>query len=135
MAIIISNDGLVFFLQVKVPYLNGMVLHLYQNDTPTDQFNTIDDFEEATFPGYAAVDLTEWTDAYLNPDALGETDYPAVVFTCTSAILPNDIYGYYVTDAGNETVYFWERNAAAPITIDDDGKTYTVILQFLEGTI
>jgi hypothetical protein len=133
--IVIFTDALLDLLALKVPTLDELYLRLYKNDLVPDRYSGVDDFVEADFTGYAAVGFVSWGTPFLNADDDAEVDHDPIVFTQTGTATTNNIYGYFVTDGAGTTLWFSERNPAAPAAMDTTGKTYTVIPKFIEAII
>lgn len=101
-------------------------LHLYKNDVTPGVGMVIGDFDECDFDGYAPQDYANWSAAAYIP---GNDEYNSspdpVVFTAGAAIVPQDVYGVFVTDSFGNLVWA-ERDPVAPQTMSNPGDTYTV---------
>jgi hypothetical protein len=81
--------------------LMGVKLHLYQNNLVFNPDTVVlADLVEATFATYAAVVLT-WDTPSVSDDGHPEIHSDRVTWRPTSSATPNDIYGYYITDAAS----------------------------------
>lgn len=84
--------------------LAGAELHLYTNNLVFDPTTVvIGDLTEATFNTYAAVALT-WDAPSVSDDGHAEIMSQQVTFRPTDALVPEDVYGFYVTDAGGDLI-------------------------------
>lgn len=107
-------------------------VHLFQNNffpLPTSQLS---DFVEATFSGYAASGAVHWGSGYYDVNGKPTVNTPEVPFLAASPLLiPNTIYGYYITDSGaGTTLYFAERfPAPIPVVIPHQSVILIPVLQ------
>ena len=101
-------------------------LHLFANNFVPQPGSVPADFTEATFDGYAALNITAWGTVHLLPSnqpAVAPTT--TIAFTPTGSLTPNTIYGYYIKDpAGN--IIIAER-FPSPVVLNGTGTT----LQFV----
>lgn len=134
MAIVISPGGLIDLLTYKLPYLGSLRIHLFKNNlTPTED-TILEDFVEANFDGYAAQDLDDWGAPFLNVDVQAQVYAGLHVWTATGGVTPNSIYGYYCTSGDDLLLAYSDRNAGAPVLIDAEGESYSVLPTFIEAT-
>lgn len=127
--LVACRDFLIALLDADVSMFNDMTLRLYQNDyTPLDT-SDVSDFTEATFSGYAAIATNAWGGAFLNASNITEIDETLRTFTHNGGGTNNNIYGYYLTDAGGNLTYA-ERYSGAPVAMDANGKTFSVVPRF-----
>lgn len=89
----------------------GALVHLFKNDLVPAPNTVLADFTEADFDGYAASAAIVWGDPYQNELNQSTILGDAKTFTATGATTPNDIYGYYITDAGGTELLLSERFA------------------------
>jgi len=104
-------------------------VRLYKNDyTPTDT-DTVANYVEADFNGYSAQAAVGWSAA--TGDGLGRafTQATQLVYTKAAGGTTNQIYGYYVTDAGGNLLWA-ERDPNAPIPMVNTGDQYKVTPRF-----
>lgn len=80
-----------------VHYLHSV--HLFKNDINPSNLDVVGLYDEATFSGYASINLTMGA-AYLNAYAIGEVDSTLNSFTSTGASPVNTVYGAFILDAG-----------------------------------
>lgn len=128
MTLVFQEDGLKLFNDTFLASIGStLVLRLFQNDTTPTIDSVLADFTEATFSNYAAQTFTPFVPSlYIRPRAVSKGTAP--VFTKLGPT-GNDIYGYYITDAGNTKLLWSERDPNAPIPMNVDGSTYGVIPQ------
>lgn len=121
--LVIASDHLTEFLQTDIQtYLETLTYHLFQNNLTPTAASRIGDFTESTFPGYASEATPIWSAPAL-VGGVAETTSAQITFSCTGGGGQN-VYGYYVTDAGNTLVYS-ERYAGAPVNMVN-GAAYAV---------
>jgi len=102
----------------------GLKLNLFKNDyTPVStSINT--DFTVADFTGYAEKTIArgDWGAAATNGSDKGESIADDQTWSPTSA---QDVYGYYVSPASDNTVILWAEKFAAAVSLTS-GDTFTV---------
>lgn len=104
----------------------GMYCRLFTNNYTPLESSVVSDFTQATFTGYAAIQLTSWsTPAYSSGKA--RTSNAVITFTNTGGSSAT-IYGYYVTDSGNTNLFFAERDPLGPITLNP-GDSYAITIE------
>lgn len=113
MALKFSTPGLIDVLQEYKATLNTLTLRLYKNDYTPDEDSISADFTEANFAGYSAQATDNWGDAEEGDGAYAQIEEEAHLFVTTGATAGNSIYGYWLTDAGDNNVYA-ERFQAGP---------------------
>jgi hypothetical protein len=112
---------------------NGVALHLhlFVNDyTPTTS-DTIANYTEATFTGYALANITAWA-AQATAAHVASIQAAAKTFTRTATGTTQNVYGYYVTKGDNTTLCWAERDPNAPIPLTNNGDSYTVTPRLTE---
>ena len=135
MAIVVNNVAKVTLMQIFVSTFNTYVLRLFVNNHTATETDTVTNFTEATFPGYAAKNLTSWGSAFLNSNTQGETDETVRVFTQTSVPgSPQTVYGYYITD-GSGNLIWAENNPAGGQLLNAAPQTYTVLPRFMDDDL
>ncbi len=94
--------------------------HLYTNDLDPDLETVLEDLVEATFPGYSAQIVQQWTPPILvGADAASYGD--PVLWERSVSGLPQTIYGYYVTAGPTSDLLWAERRAAGPVVVSAAG--------------
>ena len=111
MSLLVPNVGnaLALGLICNKTTQGNLKLHLFKSNTTPSATDTVSTYTESTAAGYAAVSLTgsNWTIS--TTSNVTTATYPAQTFTYTAA---ENVYGYYVTDAGSTTVLFAEAFAS-----------------------
>lgn len=108
---------------------NNVFLALFQNDKTPANGDVLADYTVCDFDGYATKSLNNFS----IPITVAGRAYIAEalqVFLATGGVTPNDVYGYYVIDAGGTTVLWAERFPGAPISINAAGQTVPVTPSF-----
>jgi hypothetical protein len=109
-------------------------LHLYSNNhTPTTS-DTVSNYTECTFTGYAAQDVSGWSYDTV-ASHVADMIATANTFTRTATGTSQNIYGYYVTDAAGTTLYFAELDPAGPRVVTNNGDTYTVTCKITDQVL
>ena len=104
----------------------GVFCRLYTNNYTPVETSTTGNFTQASFTGYAAIQLNNWsTPAYSS--GKGVTTNAVVTFTNSSGS-PVTIYGYFCSDTTNTNLWFAERDASAPITLNP-GDSYAITIE------
>lgn len=125
MAVAICEGGLVSLAQQWKTFLNSCTLRLFQNNHVPASTDTVANYTEATFTGYAAIATVSWGNAYLNGALLGEIDEVNRTFTQTANTVTNTIFGYYITDVGGNLI-FAESNPLGGFNMNAAGLVYIV---------
>lgn len=127
--------GRVQKVQAMRSYLNTLFLHLYKNPRGTPVLtDTISDYSECTFAGYAPVALVAWGTAYTNAIFQGQIDETLRIFTRTTTGSPETVYGYYITDASGNLVMVQEGNPLGTV-LTNAGDGYAVLPRCALGTL
>lgn len=116
--------------QIITAVLDDCTLRLYVNNHVPANGDTIADYTEATFPGYAAIPFGSWPAASLNPSNKASTELALQVFTAGVVITPEDVYGIFVTHDGTGDLVYAELDAAGPVTISTPGQSYGYLPRF-----
>jgi len=91
-------------------------LKLFQNNHVPAVTDTQANYTEATFSGYASVDITAlWGAAFVNGNGQGEIDCATQTFSFGGGAVTNLVYGAYVTDSGGNLIY--AERFAAPVSM------------------
>jgi hypothetical protein len=100
-------------------------LRLFQSDTTPSETHTEDDYTEADFTGYAAIQLTaaSWS---VTPGAPTEAVYAQQTFTSSAGSQDQDVYGYYVTQRSSGKMVYVERFSDGPYNIANNGDVIKV---------
>jgi len=123
---------------IVTPYIGAMALldfltdelgtwiHLYTNDLTPYAGTVLTDFVEASFPGYAPVQVKTWSVAMLQ-DGRAVTVSDPRTWTLPSAIPAVEVFGYFVTQGKSGALLWVERRTAGPIIMQNAGDQATVI--------
>lgn len=85
--------------------LDAAVLHLYKNNLVFDPATVvIGDLETASYTGFTTPTLV-WDVASVSDDGHAEVMAAQATFRPTSSVATNDIYGYYVVNAGGDLLF------------------------------
>jgi hypothetical protein len=119
MSFITTQTAQVMFL-TSIVHSDVLRLKLFANDWTPSKTDTVSQYTELVYLGYAAKLLTpsEWT---IDIDGLTGNyvaSFAQQIWTFSSSIT---VYGYYITDSGGTNVYFAERFPDAPVTLVSGG--------------
>jgi hypothetical protein len=129
MSITLGTFALTDFVdKLTTAWGNTLVMHLFTNPITPDKTTVAADLVEATFPGYAAQNITTWGAAILNASVQGESDAATVTWTAAAGSLGNQIWGYWVEDAGG--TYLWAEPFGFPIDMSVSGASMGVFPVF-----
>lgn len=135
MAVTIPDVALVTTLEIERADFNsgGTTMHLYANNYTPVAATVIGDFSEATFPGYAPAANDPYGAAAM-VGAVAEIDATEAVFTYGVGVGSEDIYGYWVEDAGGNLLYA-ERFPGGPYTMALLGDLLGVTVKYQLGQL
>lgn len=104
-------------------------LKLFQNNYTPVVGSVLASFTEATFSGYAAGIITAggWTAPVNDGTGRAISNNALFTFSNTTGAIGNNIYGYFVTDAGGTKLYWAERFGVAPVDMMTAGKVLNII--------
>lgn len=106
------------------PWSNAKVRLYSNNHTPTDS-DTIANYTEATFTGYAAINMPAFPASTVTGHVASSTA-ASITFTLTSG--SQAIYGVYITDNAGTNLLAAIEDPNAPVTLNTTVNTYTVTL-------
>ena len=121
---VIFDEHLPLTLDLITNDMVGWTVHLYQNDRVPEREDTLADFIEATFSGYAPIELGDF-DAAAVADHIASAAHPLVTFTHDGGAVANQIYGYYLLDAGGR-IRQAERGSVSPLSMNVAGDVIHV---------
>jgi len=125
MALVYAESGTLGALQAVIDeQLEGAELHLYSNNHTPLAGDTVADYDECTFDGYAAIPLVGWTAPAILLSGKAGTDLGPQTFTAGGSVTPEDVYGIYVTDSLGVLVYA-ELNPAGLVVMSVPGQEYS----------
>lgn len=126
--VVISDSGLVYLLEtIRAAFnVDGLVAHLYAANLTPDRTTTLAALlaAEADFDGYAPITVAGWVSVTV-AGHVGLTAPDLLVWEKTAGPTPNDLYGGFITDAGNTLLLWSERDPLAPFTINDTSNHYS----------
>ena len=128
MAGVLVNAGEDFMLGLLVNKsgysVGNLSLRLFKSNTTPAEADVAGTYTEATFTGYSAVTLVsaDWT---LTPGGPSSAACSQKTFTSSADQSAQDIYGYYITNAGG-TLVAAERFTNGPYTIANNGDNIKV---------
>lgn len=104
-------------------------LKLFKNNYTPVVGSVLGSFTEANFSGYAAAIVTAggWSTPVNDGTGRAISNNALFTFSNTTGAVGNDIYGYFVTDAGGTKLYWAERFGVAPVDMNSAGKVLNVI--------
>lgn len=110
-----------YILNVSTP--QGLIIHLYSNNILPQETDTIATYTEVTGGGYAQVALTagNWVVVAGTPTTAEHTE---IIFVFTGAV--GNVYGYYVTRATGNELFWSERFSNGPFDIQTSGDEIRV---------
>lgn len=103
---------------------NTFVLHLFKSNTTPVAATVIGDFTEADFAGYAAATLDLSATITTNGGGAAQLVAAAATFTRSSTGTSQNVYGWYITQAGN--LICAHRFSDAPVVLTNSGDALTV---------
>lgn len=109
-----------------------LTARLFQNNITPDEDTVLGDFTESDYAGYAAQVLTGWTSIGYDVDFRDVIQAALLNWEITSGT--QDVYGLYVTNAGNTVLWWCERRAAGPIALDASTNPSFVLTPRFSGT-
>jgi hypothetical protein len=103
----------------------GLVVRLFKNNYTPVAGSVIASFTSADFSGYTPGALGTLAAAATVGGKASSTAGTANTWTKSGAT-GNDIYGYYVTNAAGTVLYWAERGAGAPYSLNTNGEGLSV---------
>jgi microcystin-dependent protein len=129
---VVTNEGESAIIGGFISLANlfsGMTVHLFTNEvkaglTPAEvDALVVADFDEATFPGYAAIAFASgWTTTEGDPT---ESVNTVRTFTRSSTGAPESVWGYYITNPADTEVWWFEQ-LDAPVTVEEEDDAVLV---------
>ena len=126
MALLVPNVGeermlrLITHTTTAASTNGNLMLRLYKTDVTPTSTQTLVDYTEATFTGYAATECTSgsWTITAGAPS--DATQSSATTFTCGAAT-SESIYGYFLTQQDSSVLMWAEKFSDGPYVLTNDG--------------
>jgi len=115
MSFLIPDEGLEALLQDIIDnVLPTAKVHLFTNTHTPAAGDTVADYTEPTWPGYAAASGVVWSGPVVT-SSIAYTDSDLIEYAVTGSPGAEVVRGYYVTDSTSAILYFAE-NIASPVT-------------------
>jgi hypothetical protein len=109
-------------------YGNTLQLCLFTNNYTPAAGDTLANYTEATFPGYARQAVSNWIPSTVAA-SVATSNADQKQFQRNATGTGQAVYGYFVLD-GAGALLFAERDPAAPITLTNQGDTYLITPKF-----
>ena len=128
MALLVPDVGEVRLLSYSLNKLTpeDQVLKLYKNNYTPVEGSVAGDFTEATFTGYAAVNLARGSWTVATVAGLTTAAYAQQAFTSSADQTLENEYGYFVVGATSGVLWWAERFTGAPFPIQFNGDQINV---------
>jgi hypothetical protein len=112
---------------------SDLTIHLYKAPHTPAAGDTVADYVEADYEGYAPQPATAWTAA---ATVVGVTSSFANQLTFEKGVggAGNDVYGYFATNLAGDVLVWAESDPDAPIDMNTDGRQYLVTPRFRLGS-
>lgn len=112
--------------------LDNVFVGLYTAGPAAGPGVVLGDLTEATFTGYARVEVANWSAAYVTSDGKVTIDGNNVHFSPSDAVTPNIVIGWFIATASTAgTLLGMEQFASTkPMQAADNGVTVVPRLQF-----
>lgn len=129
MALLVPDTGEIYMLQNivgKNATANTLYLKLYQNAVTPGEANTVADYTEANFTGYANIALTGASWTVSSASGYSNATYAIQTYTSSAAQSTQQIYGYYVTSGPGGQLLWAEKFTDGPYPITNNGDAIKV---------
>lgn len=113
-----AGDDLFLQYMMGAASPGSYVVRLFQNNYTPTYDDVPSDYTQATLTGYAPVTTSPGTWTFTAADPYSHADYPTITWTFTGA---GSVYGYYITDSGNTTVFIAEVFGGGPFVYPSAG--------------
>lgn len=117
MSFVVCTDGdLILNDVIRTVYLaaGSVLFRLFQNNRVPGVNDVAGDYTEATFDGYGSIPGVSWSVSTIVAGRALTAAAP-LVWICTGATTPNQIYGVYATDVATGKLLWAERLPGLPI--------------------
>lgn len=132
----VPDAGLLKLLDYLSTNLFGTLkVRLFKNNLTVVAGTVLADLTEANYSGYAAQTAAGWSAAAIVSGAGSTTGTPLTFATANPTTITNNIYGAYITDAGNTILYWAQNDANAPIPMAVPGQIYVYTPNFADTSI
>lgn len=104
--------------------LDGVIIKLFKNNLTPTPSTPLSAFEEADFDGYADSSAVVWGPVYHTTGDSVQVLGDNKSFISTGSTTPNNIYGWYATNAAGTVLKCFERfDEPVPVVEADQGLT------------
>lgn len=137
MALVIMNGEVLDILAKKQELFISQVLtcYLYQNNHTPGPADTLADYDQATFPTYAGINILWNTSPQLISPGKGALIGDSCIWHPPGTGGPNSLYGYFVVSGSPARLEWAEKFEGGPITVNADSAPFTVIPYFREESL
>lgn len=111
----------------------GDVVRLFRNNVTPAIGDTVASYTEANFSGYAAQALPSFSAAAFSTSKARATATSTLIFTNSTGVTGNTIYGYYVTNSAGTQLRWAHRPDNAPYDLSAAANAVNVLLKYTEG--
>jgi hypothetical protein len=108
--------------------LGSCAVRLYDNNHVFGVTDTVSDYNESSFVGYAPAMSPAWGPPFINGDGKAETDSPGLTWTFTSGSGTAVVYGIYITDSAG-TKLLAVIPLLSPVTLSPAQPSLTYVVQ------
>jgi hypothetical protein len=121
----IPNEGEIELLKLIIAGGGGWRVKLFKNNYwPTDT-DSVGNYTEADFSGYAGGLTPAGWSVPSNQFGMAQSSATPLVYQNDGGGVANDIFGYFVVNAGN-TKLLWAERFPMPVTLAADGDRITL---------
>jgi hypothetical protein len=114
---------------IEAAALSNFTVHLYSKAISPTPDRVLADFTECTFGGYAPKTGQAWIGPLADPIGHVQLMSQNLVWIRTSVPPGETVYGYYVTDAGNTKLLFFEQ-LDTPVSMGAVGSAVALVLNY-----
>lgn len=134
MAVIFPDVGKVLALQIVLLPSQTPQLHLFKNSYTPVVGTLLSDLTEATFPGYAPINLTLGSTPTINGSDQGQYQWLANTWTCSTTFGGETEVGWYITikDLTGTPQLFMVEKFSAGVLVMNSGDQVQFDLTLLD---
>ncbi len=134
MAIVLGDTFKVRLLRAKLAVLGNVILRIYTEQVIVNGGLILDQFTEATYPGYSPIFPVRWGQPFLRPDGKAEVRSELIRLRMTGDFPANALWGYYV-EGPLETFAWADEFNPAPVAFLFNGSSHDFYIYFNEDTL
>jgi len=105
-------------------------LHLYQNDIALSPSLVVGDLTEATFSGYAAINVADLLPVYIDPEGGASANIATVQFQHSGGATANICYGFWLENDAGDLLLAGNFDAPIPMAVATDAIPLDVKVNF-----